>query len=184
MIGPPGTGYRTGLLPRWHRAGDDGPTHSAPTFSPEDMTLLRLDLENRMAASLVRSGALKLAFDDGRGSHGNEFVGPSDEERKRKGAGQNELRDSNPDHYLNKDLSGLSDRILIRDLIITRTMPDELMAEGDFGYSRAIIRELMARGWTENEILERANNAPWIDKALQVADEAVRRYKAKEQRRK
>jgi hypothetical protein len=71
-----------------------------------------------------------------------------------------------PDDYLNKDLSGLSDRILIHDLIITRTMPDELMVDGDIGYARAIIRELMARGWTTNQIIEQANDAPWVERAM------------------
>jgi hypothetical protein len=88
-----------------------------------------------------------------------------------------------PDPYLDKDLSGLSDRTLIRDLIITRTMPRELGLPEDLGYARAIIRELMARGWTTEEIVEQADNAPWVDRALQMANEAVRRDKAKKRRR-
>ena len=85
--------------------------------------------------------------------------------------------------YLNKDLSGMSNATLLRDLIITRVVMDELVASGvieDNGYGRAIIRELIARGWTAGDILEQTNNAPWVDRALQEADEAVQRLNAVE----
>jgi hypothetical protein len=42
----------------------------------------------------------------------------------------------------------------------------------------------MERGWTKDEIIEQANNAPWVDRALQMVDEAMLRDKAKKPRRK
>ena len=95
--------------------------------------------------------------------------------------------DQMPDPDLDKDLSGLSDETLVRDLIISHVVLDELTTSGaieDLGHAKAIIRELMERGWTKDEIIEQANNAPWVDRALQMVDEAMLRDKAKKPRRK
>ena len=92
-----------------------------------------------------------------------------------------------PDPDLDKDLSGLSDETLVRDLIISHVVLDELTTSGaieDLGHAKAIIRELMERGWTKDEISEQANNAQWVDRALQMVHEAMLRDKAKKPRRK
>jgi hypothetical protein len=56
-----------------------------PNPSPREKELVLVYLKTRMMNSLIQSGDLKVDFHDGRGPHGNEFVGPSDEERAAEG---------------------------------------------------------------------------------------------------
>lgn len=53
-----------------------------PNPSPQEKELLLVYLKTRMTNSLIQSGHLKVDFHDGRGPVGNEFLGPTDEERK------------------------------------------------------------------------------------------------------
>lgn len=65
--------YRAGIIRAMTALLD-----AAPSFPPEEMTLLLFGLKNRMATSLVRSGHLKFDFADNHGPRGNEFVEPEE----------------------------------------------------------------------------------------------------------
>jgi hypothetical protein len=72
-----------------------------------------------------------------------------------------------------RDMSRMSDETLVRDLIISHTIGHDDLGFDYLGYDKAIIRELMSRGWAANEITKAANDAPWVDRALRMAEDAL-----------